>query len=88
MSDRFTGPMTIIATQCCYCDHRSRDPADPGCAAFAVIPDVIIRNAADHRSPIAGLDDGGIRFDPRANVPAEVLARLYRTLDALRPSRA
>jgi hypothetical protein len=84
-SDRFAADARdLVITQCVFCRRRGGDRPGPGCEAFpAGIPDAILTNRADHRRPYSG--DGGIRFEPRDEVPPEALARLYGALDALQP---
>jgi hypothetical protein len=81
MSDKFvSGPDDVVFSQCVYCARRTGATPD-GCDAFpAGIPEAILSNEADHRRPIVG--DHGIRFEPRPEVPPEVLAQLGARLDA------
>jgi hypothetical protein len=81
-SDKFDGGGMVL-TQCSYCRHEQ---PDGGCPAFpGGIPDAILRNDLDHSRPVDG--DRGIRFGPREGVPADVLARLRRKLDAVASAR-
>lgn len=80
-SDKFTvQPGGMVASQCLYCDKRSRGDFGLACRAFpSGVPIEIARNDADHRQPFEG--DDGIRFAPRGDVPAQMLELLYRQLD-------
>jgi hypothetical protein len=84
LSDKFyADPAAMTATQCVYCKHAATGFL-PVCAAFpGWIPEQIQLNRADHRKPYDG--DQGIRFEPRPEVPAQVLANLYAELDRLHP---
>ncbi len=85
----------MIVSQCAYCRHLAETPGIAACAAFPDhIPQQILSNMADHRKvwidPATGSPgDTGVRgdrsvtFDPRPDVPAAVLDRLYAELDDL-----
>jgi hypothetical protein len=66
--------------QCCFYKHQLPGPRRV-CSAFPrgrVIPDTILRNEHDHRWPWRG---GSVVFEPREDVPDEVLQQLYTVLD-------
>jgi hypothetical protein len=78
------GQVVSTPSQCAVCAHFSRGGDFPTSACrpyMGGIPDDILMNRADHREPYDG--DDGIRFAPAADVLADVLARVYSTLDAL-----
>ena len=69
-------------SQCLVCAHRAAGAQypKPVCRAFlGGIPAEFLDNEIDHRKPVAY--DGGIQFEPRPDVAADVLGRLYIYLD-------
>lgn len=83
-SDKFTaGPGAIVVvTQCAHCVHFAPRDGAACCKAFpGGIPGVILANKVDHRKPFEG--DGGVRFEPKPDVPAKTLAVVYGELAAL-----
>ncbi len=69
-------PLGVVMGQCMLCEHRLRAPV-PCCVAYpGAIPEALLANEADHRQPYP--HDGGVRFEPRADVPAPILASLAR----------
>ena len=87
--DKFTaapGAIVVVGAPplCGVCVHRSVGEVGWACKAFpGGIPEPILRNQADHRRAYEG--DGGVRFQARADTPAEALELIFRFLDAARP---
>ncbi len=93
--ERFTWNFAeVMLSQCAYCSRLSPTSKDAICQAFAggIIPENILMNQHDHRTPwldptTGQAGDTGVHgdesllFTPKPSVPRAVLDRLYHVLD-------
>jgi hypothetical protein len=69
--------MQLIPPLCAVCTHYDRSSAGFQCAAFPKgIPAAILESTADHRLAFDG--DGGTRFEPNPDMPADLVEQITR----------